>query len=447
MQDDMKTQLLTKPPKQLLIQLSIPAVMGMFVIGLYPLMDGIFAGQIIGQVAMAACGVAMPLTYINSGIATLLGMGSASVLARALGKGDQRLVNKVMGNLIFWVLVCSAITTVGGLLLAPYFLDLVGASGEIKALGIRYLHIIFLGSVFVNFTQSANMVIRGEGLMKKAMLIMALGAGMNIALDPILMMALGDFAIEGAALATVLSQITQALVTYHYFRKQSQQVKIGPIRIEKELSGQVFAVGVSAMMMQLLFMIQQTLLYKMAFQYGGEMHGTLMAAAIRMYGFSFIPLWGMSQGLQPVVGTNFGAKRYDRVAASVRVFSWGGLLLAGFFWILALALPGQILQLFGVEASLIAQGVGYFRLFYMAFVLYGVMVMAVTFFQAIGDGKKASLIVLGRQLVVFVPLALLLPQWLGVAGVWLAQPLVDTVIILLGVWLMIKEIRKFPASA
>ena len=447
MQDDMKTQLLTKPPKQLLFQLSIPAVMGMFVIGLYPLMDGIFAGQIIGQVAMAACGVAMPLTYINSGIATLLGMGSASVLARALGKGDQRLVNKVMGNLIFWVLVCSAITTVGGLLLAPYFLDLVGATGEIKALGIRYLHIIFLGSVFVNFTQSANMVIRGEGLMKKAMLIMALGAAMNIALDPILMMALGDFAIEGAALATVLSQITQALVTYHYFRKQSQQVKIGPIRIEKELSGQVFAVGVSAMMMQLLFMIQQTLLYKMAFQYGGEMHGTLMAAAIRMYGFSFIPLWGMSQGLQPVVGTNFGAKRYDRVAASVRVFSWGGLLLAGFFWILALALPGQILQLFGVEASLIAQGVGYFRLFYMSFVLYGVMVMAVTFFQAIGDGKKASLIVLGRQLVVFVPLALLLPQWLGVAGVWLAQPLVDTVIILLGVWLMIKEIRKFPASA
>ena len=447
MQDDMKTQLLTKPPKQLLIQLSIPAVMGMFVIGLYPLMDGIFAGQIIGQVAMAACGVAMPLTYINSGIATLLGMGSASVLARALGKGDQRLVNKVMGNLIFWVLVCSAITTVGGLLLAPYFLDLVGASGEIKALGIRYLHIIFLGSVFVNFTQSANMVIRGEGLMKKAMLIMALGAGMNIALDPILMMALGDYAIEGAALATVISQITQALVTYHYFRKQSQQVKIGPIRIEKELSGQVFAVGVSAMMMQLLFMIQQTLLYKMAFQYGGEMHGTLMAAAIRMYGFSFIPLWGMSQGLQPVVGTNFGAKRYDRVAASVRVFSWGGLLLAGFFWILALALPGQILQLFGVEASLIAQGVGYFRLFYMSFVLYGVMVMAVTFFQAIGDGKKASLIVLGRQLVVFVPLALLLPQWLGVAGVWLAQPLVDTVIILIGVWLMISEIRKFPASA
>ena len=447
MQDDMKTQLLTKPPKQLLIQLSIPAVMGMFVIGLYPLMDGIFAGQIIGQVAMAACGVAMPLTYINSGIATLLGMGSASVLARALGKGDQGVVNKVMGNLIFWVLVCSAITTVGGLLLAPYFLDLVGATGEIKALGIRYLHIIFLGSVFVNFTQSANMVIRGEGLMKKAMLIMALGAGMNIALDPILMMALGDYAIEGAALATVISQITQALVTYHYFRKQSQQVKIGPIRIEKELSGQVFAVGVSAMMMQLLFMIQQTLLYKMAFQYGGEMHGTLMAAAIRMYGFSFIPLWGMSQGLQPVVGTNFGAKRYDRVAASVRVFSWGGLLLAGFFWILALALPGQILQLFGVEASLIAQGVGYFRLFYMSFVLYGVMVMAVTFFQAIGDGKKASLIVLGRQLVGFVPLALLLPQWLGVAGVWLAQPLVDTVIILLGVWLMIKEIHKFPASA
>lgn len=167
MEQDIKTQLLTKRPIDLLFQLSIPAVVGMMVIGLYPLMDGIFAGKIIGQTAMTACGVAMTLTIFNNGVATLIGIGSASILSRALGKGDQKTVDKIMGNLIFWVILFSAIITVGGIILAPHFLSMVGATGEIKAYGIRYLRVIFIGSLFVNFTQSANMVMRGEGLMKK----------------------------------------------------------------------------------------------------------------------------------------------------------------------------------------------------------------------------------------------------------------------------------------
>ena len=119
MKQDMKEQLLTKRPIDLLFQLSIPAVIGMIVIGLYPLMDGIFAGNIIGQTAMTACGVAMPLTFFNSGVSTLIGVGSASVLSRAIGKGDQKTVDKIMGNLIFWVILFSSIITIGGILLAP----------------------------------------------------------------------------------------------------------------------------------------------------------------------------------------------------------------------------------------------------------------------------------------------------------------------------------------
>ena len=142
----MKQQLLTKKPIDLLFQLSTPAIIGMVVIGLYPLMDGIFAGNIIGQNAMAACGIALPLTFINSGISTLLGIGSASVLSRAIGKGDKETVDKIMGNLIYWVTIFSVIITVAGILFAPHFLTLVGATGEIKELGVRYLRILFLGS-------------------------------------------------------------------------------------------------------------------------------------------------------------------------------------------------------------------------------------------------------------------------------------------------------------
>ena len=442
MKQDIKEQLLTKRPIDLLFQLSIPAVIGMIVIGLYPLMDGIFAGKIIGQTAMTACGVAMPLTFFNSGVSTLLGVGSASVLSRAIGKGDQKTVDKIMGNLIFWVILFSAIITVGGILLAPHFLDMVGATGEIKAYGIRYLRVIFIGSLFVNFTQSANMVMRGEGLMKKAMLIMGFGALLNIILDPILMIVMGEYAIEGAALATITAQFVQAAVTLHYFLKKSNVVKIHKIQSDAKIKKEMFSVGSSAMMMQLLFMIQQTMLYKMSFKYGGDTNGILMAASLRIYAFSFIPLWGMSQGLQPVVGTNFGAKQFDRVRQGMKVFSIGGLILAAIFWLPSLLFSSQILSLFGVEASIIAQGVGNFRLFYSVFILYGVMVMTITFFQSIGNGKKAGMIVMLRQLFLFVPAMIFLPMAFGIKAVWFTQPLVDFIMITVGILMMLSELNK-----
>lgn len=437
----MKEQLLTKTPLALLVQLSVPAVIGMMVIGLYPLMDGIFAGKIIGQAAMAACGIALPLTFINNGVATLIGIGSASVLSRAIGKGDTKTVDKIMGNLIFWVIIFSAIITIVGILLAPHFLTLVDAGGEIKTLGIRYLRILFLGSFFVNFTQSANMVMRGEGLMKKAMLIMGLGALLNIILDPIFMIAMGPYAIEGAALATIIAQFIQALVTLHYFTRKSKVVKIRRIQSDAQIKKAMFAVGASAMMMQILFMIQQTLLYKMAFQYGGEANGILMAASLRVYAFSFIPLWGMSQGLQPVVGTNFGAGEYKRVRESMKVFCIGGLILAGIFWLPALVWSGEILGLFGVAPAIIADGIWSFRMFYSIFILYGVMVMVITFFQSIGNAKKAGQIVMLRQLIIFVPAMIVLPMCFGISAVWFTEPLVDFIVICYALLAMRNELN------
>lgn len=204
----------------------------------------------------------------------------------------------------------------------------------------------------------------------------------------------------------------------------------------------MFSVGSSAMMMQLLFMIQQTMLYKMAFKYGGDTNGILMAASLRVYAFSFIPLWGMSQGLQPVVGTNFGAKQFDRVRQSMKVFSIGGLILAAIFWLPSLLFSSQILSLFGVEASIIAQGVGNFRLFYSLFILYGVMVMTITFFQSIGNGKKAGMIVMLRQLFLFVPATIFLPMGFGIKAVWFTQPLVDFIMIIVGILMMLGELNK-----
>ena len=162
------------------------AIIGMVVVGLYNFMDGVYVGQMVGDNAMAAISVSYPFTLANSGISTLIGIGSASILSRAIGKRDQSTIDKIMGNLIAMNLIFSLIIMAIGMIFTKQILMLSGASGEILELALRYLRIIFAGSLFVNFAQSSNMIMCGEGLLKQAMLFSAGSAIMNIILDPIL---------------------------------------------------------------------------------------------------------------------------------------------------------------------------------------------------------------------------------------------------------------------
>ena len=435
-------ELLTEQPLQILIKLSLPAILGMIVIGLYPLMDGIFAGQILGEKAMTAVGIATPFTYINTGIATLIGVGSASLFSRAIGEGNQRTIDKVMGNLCFWVLLLSTIVTILGYLFCGQLLMIFGAKGELLDLSTRYLRIIFLGSIFVNFAQAANMVMRGEGLMKRAMLIMSLGAGINIVLDPVLMIMFREHGVEGAAIATITAQFIQAVFTLWYFKKKSETVKIGLMRKEKEITGEMFSVGVSAMLMQVLTIIQQSFLYSQAFRYGGETSAAIMAVSLRIQAFSFIPLWGMSQGLQPAIGANFGAKQYNRVKKIFNVFTISSTVLAACFWIPAEGFAKQILNLFGLSDETLFLAVPNFRIIYSIFIVYGVMIMIMTFFQAIGDGKTAGVLVLLRQVILFIPTMIFLPYIFGAQSIWYVIPIVDGIVVLLGLQRYFTTVKK-----
>lgn len=435
-------ELLTEQPLQILIKLSLPAILGMIVIGVYPLMDGIFAGQILGEKAMTAVGIATPFTYINTGIATLIGVGSTSLLSRAIGEGNQRTIDKVMGNLCFWVLLLSTIVTILGYLFCGQLLMIFGAKGELLNLSTRYLRIIFLGSIFVNFAQAANMVMRGEGLMKRAMLIMSLGAGINIVLDPVLMIMFREHGVEGAAIATITAQFIQAVFTLWYFKKKSETVKIGLIRKEKEIIGEMFSVGVSAMLMQVLTIIQQSFLYSQAFRYGGETSAAIMAVSLRIQAFSFIPLWGMSQGLQPAIGANFGAKQYNRVKKIFNVFTISSIVLAACFWIPAEVFAKQILNLFGLSDETLFLAVPNFRIMYSIFIAYGVMIMIMTFFQAIGDGKTAGVLVMLRQVILFIPTMIFLPYIFGAQSIWYVIPIVDGIVVLLGLQRYFTTVKK-----
>ena len=448
---DTRTKLLTKSPFPLMIELAIPAVLGMVVVGLYNMMDSIFVGQMVGDVQMGAVSVSYPFTLINAGSAAMIGVGSASVLSRAIGKKDQDTVKKIMGNLVAVVLLMSVVYMAIGMVFTRQLLSLAGASDNILTYAEKYLRIVFAGSLFVNFFQSANMVIRGEGQLKKAMAIIASGAILNIILDPIFITILKPYGmgIEAAAYATILSQFIQAAVTLWYFKKKSPNVKIGRIRIDGTLLPQVLAVGVSALLMQVLTLVQQTVIYRVASVYGGETSQLLLGAALRFWNFSFVPLWGISQGFQPAAGTNYGAKDYDRVKKLTGVFIIAATVLSLVFYIPVELFPDKILSMFLTTPGIAEAGATNFRIMFSTYILQGSFLIAVTLFQSLGKANRATWLVLFRQIILFIPLCVLLPMvgGMGIRGVWLAIALTDAILVIITIAMMLSEFRKMPATS
>lgn len=442
---DTRTQLLTATPFQLIVSLSIPAIIGMVVVGLYNLMDRIFVGQLIGEVAMGAVSVSYPFTLINTGVSTLIGVGSASVLSRAVGKKDQDTVDKIMGNLVALNLLFGIIIIAAGMIFTRPLLMLSGAEGEILNNAERYLRIIFAGSLFVNFAQSSNMIMRGEGLLKQAMVFSAGSAILNIILDPILISVLEPYGmgIDGAAYATIFSQFVYAAAMLWHFKAKSKNVRIHGIRIEKSLVSEIFGVGFSAMLMQVMTLVQQTVLYNVASRYGGESWQIILGAALSTQSFAFIPLWGMSQGFQPAVGTNYGAKQYNRVKKITKGFIVGGTVLTLIFYIPIQLAPKTLLSWFIKDASLVSQGVAPFRILFSTYILLGFLIMAITLMQSLGKASKASVLVMLRQIVLFIPLAIIMPMigGVGVTGVFVAPALTDLIVVIMAIFMVASVFR------
>lgn len=427
---------------KLMLKLGIPGIIGMLVISLSSFVDAIFVGRYVGDKALGAISIAYAFTLINNGIAVLVGIGSASVLSRAVGRKDQKTIDSVMGNVFVLTLLMSSVVTVLGYIFPPQLLHVVRAEGEMHELGVKYLRIVYLGSIFVNFGQAANMVMRGEGKMALAMAIMGSGAVLNIVLDALFIIVFKQ-GIEGAAIATVISQAVFALATFFYFLCFSKNIKFKSFKLEKSLVGETFAVGMSAMFMQVLSLVQQTVMYSTLKKYGGEDQVILMGAFFRYMTLAFIPLWGLSQGFQPFAGTNFGAGLFERVKKGTFLFYGFGVVLAAVFWIVFLASPESVLSLFIKDnPALVAAGKTNATLAFLLFPLMPIMILNITLFQALGKAKPAGFLAISRQLVLFVPAVLILPHFLGVRGVWAAGLFVDGLLVIISIIITARIFAK-----
>ena len=438
---DKREHLISGNMFELMLELSIPGIIGMFVISLYSFVDAIFVGRYVSSVALGAVSLAYTFTLINNGIAVLVGIGSASVLSRAVGRSDQETVDSIMGNVLLLTLLFSLGTMTIGLIFAPQLLILIGAEGEMLRLGVSYLRIVYIGSVFVNFGQAANMVMRGEGRMGLAMLLMGISAVLNIILDAVFVIVLKK-GLEGTAIATVISQVVLAICNFCYFAFFSKNVKFKHFKLQKTIVKETLSIGFSAMLMQVFALLQQAVMYSTLKRYGGEDQVILMGAFFRYMMLSFIPLWGISQGYQPFAGTNFGAQKFERVKKGTFLFYGFGLFLSLIFWLVFLIIPEQVLGLFLKNKELISLGRTNSMLAMSLFPLSAIMIINLTLFQALGKAKYAGMLVIARQFLLYIPAVLILPVFFGTRGVWISSPIIDTLVTVLSAFIVIKLFKK-----
>lgn len=428
---------------RLLIKLSTPAMVGMFVMALYNLVDTIFVGRGVGSMAIAGITIVFPIQLLVMAIAMMIGIGGASVISRALGAEDYEKANTAFGNVLLTIVIFGFSLALLGNIFIDKLLELFGASDTVLPYARDYAKIILLGTVFFSFSMASNNVIRSEGRAKVAMTTMLISAILNIILDPIFIFGF-KWGIKGAAAATVISQVVTVLYLLYYFfsGKSSLTLHLHNLRIKGAIMREIVAVGSPSLIRQLSASALVVVINNTLRVYGGDVSIALFGIMHRMLMFVSMPLFGIAQGMQPIVGFNYGAKRYDKARRVLALSIKATTIIATVGAILLLSFPGAIIRVFTNDPQLTVLGVPAVRIFILALPLFGFQVVGSTLFQAIGKAKQALFLTVSRQ-VVLMTLVLILPRLLDLTGVWLTFPITDLLFFFVTLSLYLPQIREF----
>ncbi len=430
---------------KLLVSLSLPATIAMIVNALYNIVDTIFIGRGIGYLAIGGLTIVFPIQMIIMAIAQMVGIGAASVISRSLGAKDYERAERAAGNSYLAVGLLGIFICIFGLAFIDPLLRIFGATDILLPYAKEYLQVILAGSIYFPFAVSTNNLIRAEGNAKTAMFSMLIGTVLNIVLDYVFIFPMG-MGIRGAALATILSQLASVLyiLFYMYGGRSSLKVKLHHLSPEWGMIREILAVGFPAFARQTAGSLIAILMNNSLAFYGGELAISIYGVINRVIMFLFMPLFGVVQGMQPIAGFNYGAKRFDRIKEVVRlsilvttVFATVGTLLGELF-------PGFIIGLFDDDPDLIRGGVLALRLTISMVPVIGVQIIGASLFQSVGKAVPSLLLTLTRQVLFLIPLILLLPGifGLGLAGIWLSMPLADFFSTIITFALLKKEMLK-----
>ena len=437
----------TQPIKKLLMQLAIPAMIANVVNALYNIVDQIFIGQGVGYLGNAATNIAFPITTICLALGLMTGVGAASNFNLELGRKEVEKARKIAGTAVIQLIVMGiAVCLLVQIFLAP-LMQLFGATDQIFDYAMEYSRITACGIPFFLFSTGFNPLVRSDGRATFSMMAIIAGAVLNTVLDPIFIFVF-QMGIAGAAWATVISQMVSALLLFAYipeFRSVKFQWEdfIPHMKQVKAIA----ALGLTSFIFQISALIVQIVSNNLLKTYGAmSIYGSEIPIAVggivsKVFVIFIALIIGMTQGVQPIVGYNYGAKYYERVRQTIFLALKIGFGLSFVTWAVFEIFPLQIIQLFGNGNDLYFEfGIRYMRYFMLFTLINGITILITTFFPAIGKAKTGAFLSLARQLLILLPMMLLMTYLFGVEGMMFATPVSDVISLVLCLFFFKREL-------
>ena len=436
-----------EPVGKLLRQYAMPAIIAMTASSLYNLVDSIFIGQGVGALALSGLAIAKPFMDICAAFGTLVGVGASSLVAIKLGQHDYKTANRVLGNVLVLNFLLGTLITIIGIIWLEPILRAFGASDDTLPYAYDYMLIILIGNSLTHIYFGLNNMLRSSGHPNVSMIATIVAVSANVVLDPIFIFAL-DMGVKGAALATILSQLIAVVWQMRTFLDKTQVLHINRDiwHLDANIVGESFAIGLSPFLMNIAHSFVVVILNNQLRKYGGDL-------AIGAYGvimrFTFVfamIVMGLNQGMQPIVGYNYGAKHFDRMMQTFRLTAIYASIVTTLVFLLSEICPELMARVFTNDEELIKISTHALRITNMAFFCTGFQMVTGNFFTSIGMAGKSIFLSLTRQVIFLIPLSIVLPLLWQLDGVWWSVPLSDSLSAITAAIMLFVNFKKFKKT-
>ena len=424
-----------EPVGHLLFILAVPAITSQVVNALYNMVDRMYIGHIpeVGSAALTGVGVCFPIIMIISAFAYLFGMGGAPRASIFMGKKDNDTAEKILGNCTTSLIFIAVLLTVLVLIFQEPLLYLFGASENTIGYAMDYMTIYAIGTIFVQLTLGLNAFISAQGFSKISMLTVVIGAVANIVLDPILIFGL-NMGVQGAAVATVMSQALSAIWAFWFLSGKNTILKLKRenLKINFHILLPCIALGVAPFAMQATESVLVLCFNSSLLKYGGDLAVGAMTILSSVMQFAMLPLQGLTQGGQPIISYNYGAKQGDRVQKAFKLQTISCFSYSSFIWLLIMIFPSLFVAIFTSDPQLTEITIWALRIYMAGVLLMGIQISCQQTFIAFGNSKKSAFLAVFRKILVLIPLIYILPMFISdqVFAVFLAEPIADTIAVL-----------------
>ncbi|MDR2530088.1 MAG: MATE family efflux transporter [Oscillospiraceae bacterium] len=437
--------------RKLVVKFSIPAVVSFLISSIYNVVDQIYIGHGIGEFAMAATTVSFPLTTASVALTLLFGTGGAAVFNLNLGRGDEKTASKAAANALFMLASTGLLLMVVTLFFCRPLLFAFGATESVMSYSVPYTRLVAIGFPLQAVAAGAGLIIRADGSPRFSMVSVLVGSIFNVIFDPIFAFTL-KMGIVGIALATTVGQVLSFAIVMFYLLRRTKTMRLTRdafFPLNPRIIGRVIAVGAAACLNQVAMMFVQITMnngvrkYGAVSEYGSEIPLAAVGAITKVQVLFLSVILGISQGVQPIISFNYGARNIERVKKTVKTALTAVVAASVFTFACYQLFPAQIMALFGTKDPLYLQfAVMYLRTYMLMSFAAGLQPFATYFFSATGKSRLGIALTLTRQIVLLVPLLLLLPLAFGVRGLLYAGPISDGGAAVLAVTLIVREWRK-----